>query len=142
MSNTIAAWQVIFARYVADTGSGGLNNASAPLITGMYLELAPESQSYPYVVFSVQDDTEDDTQGSNRSVISYVFNLYTDKELDPGSSAAPVLVRLKSLYHRWKPSLSGYTFETSQRRGGRILQTPDDAWHFTDEYTLGISKDI
>lgn len=141
MSNTDAVWRAVYARYLADTGTGGLKNASAPLITGMFLIRAPESQPYPYIVYDIQDDVEDDTKGSNRSIVFPVFNVYADAELDPGSAAnAAILTRLKFLYHRWLPTLSGFAFETCQRRGGRLLQTPDDAWHFTDEYTVGVSE--
>lgn len=143
--NSLAAWQAVYARYATDTGSGGLNASGTPLITGMFLELAPESQAFPYVVYGVQDEFEDDTQGSNFSVVLPVFNIYVSKDdvtTPLQSQVAAIARRIRLRYHRWIPTLSGYEFTAMQRVGGRMVPTEDEAWHWVEEYTLRVSESV
>ena len=141
--STPIAWQVIYARYLADTAVGsGLNQSISPkvLLRGMYLEQAPDNAEYPYAVLTIQDDAQEDTLGQMRGVIYPVFNVYTSKDSDLAGMKT-IIDRLLYVYHRWTPSLSGYAFEAMQRRGGRMIPTDDDAWHYADEYVIGITTE-
>lgn len=44
----------VIGRLNNDTGSGGLRNVSAPLITGAFWEMAPSDQAEPYIVYGVE----------------------------------------------------------------------------------------
>lgn len=139
--STPALWQAVYARYLADTAAGaGLNQNVSPkaLLRGMYLEQAPDNAEYPYVVFTVQDDAQEDSLGKARSVVYPVFSIYMNKDNNLASMAT-IIARLAYVYHKWIPTLSGYEFETMQRRGGRMIPTDDDSWHFADEYVVGIT---
>lgn len=137
--STPATWQAVYARYLADTGTGGLHHASAPIITAMYLEVAPETAVYPYVVFTVQDDTQSNTLGKSRTEVFVSFNVYTSKDSNLVAMVG-IMNRLRTVYDRWIPSgVTGYEFETFQRRGGRMIPSDIDAWHFADEYVVGVS---
>lgn len=139
--STPALWKVVYARYLADTTvSAGLNQSTSPkvLLRGMYLEQAPDNAEYPYVVFTVQDDAQEDTLGQTRAVVYPVFNIYTNKDGNL-TALATIIDRLAYLFHKWLPSSSGYAFETMQRRGGRMIPTDDDSWHYADEYVVGIT---
>lgn len=141
--STPTLWKVVYARYLADTTIGaGLNQSTNPkvLLRGMYLEQAPDNAEYPYVVLTVQDDAQEDTLGQTRAVVYPVFNIYTSKDANIASMAA-IIARLAYLFHRWTPTLSDYAFEAMQRRGGRMIPTDDDSWHYADEYTIGITTE-
>jgi hypothetical protein len=144
--NTPALWEAVYQRYVTDTGTGGLNQTGSPLITGMFLELAPERQAFPYIVFSVQDEVADDTKGSHFTILLPVFNIYVSKEntVSPLLNSLTVIGRrLTARYHRWQPSVVGsYSFTLCERVGGRLIPTEDEAWHWADEYTVRASVDL
>lgn len=135
-----AVWQAVYARYLADTGSGGLNHASAPIITGLYINQAPERQAAPYVVFNVQNESHDDSLGSSFVRVDCAFNVYVNKETADPASVVPIRDRLKALFNRWTASgVTGYTFTAMQRVGSLEIPTPDQLAHFADEYTVKVS---
>jgi hypothetical protein len=122
------------ALYTADTGVGGLNHASAPLVTGFFIERAPIGQTLPYIVMSVQADTQDDTRSNNASLMEFALNLYTDANEGVGGAlnldTPVILARMRTVFHRSAvTAISGFTFSRLIRVSGRPIPDEDVQIH-------------
>lgn len=71
--NLVLVANGILTRLGSDTGTGGLRNASNPLVTGIFSYMAPEGQAYPYIVFGFTGAANEDT--FERDVIRYQVDI-------------------------------------------------------------------
>jgi hypothetical protein len=135
---TPAVWTAVHALFSADTGSGGLANASSPIVTGMFIERAPVNQATPYIVFGVRSDTEADTKGKDQAVVRVAFNIYTTGTSGPTAQSA-IVARLRTVFHRVQPtSISGFTFSKMQRVNGLMVPDEEEVFHMVEEYELHV----
>lgn len=143
--------QAIQDRAEADTGSGGLYNVSAPLITGWYWEQGPATATYPYVVAMLADDGEADTFGKSGRELTFYFHIYVTRDTTApqtaADSAADIQARIFGSgtpnsptygFHRWQTTLpvgSSMVATTMARTGGTSASDRDTV-HLIETYTL------
>lgn len=120
----------------ADTGSGGLRNASAPLITAAYNTMGPETPTLPYIVFSMVSQVERSSFTAG-GVIEFIvqFDIYADKNVATTNLYA-IAARLKAVLHRVSPttSVSGFTCRQMVRSGGLAPEIDDQVIRLVEEY--------
>lgn len=126
---------------LADTGTGGLFNASAPLLRGWHTMQAPQQNfTLPYaVVFHVSDADEKVFQTTTWATVYLIqISVWTDKAngLIPGGAATS---RIRTVFDRWAPTITGYTPSQFMRQSGNIL-TEDRAYHHIEEYRITLAK--
>jgi hypothetical protein len=122
-----ALLEAVQAMCEADTGEGGLRNASSPLVTGVFIERAGLLQGRPYIVITEQAATQDDTKGTQSALVEMALSVYVDANEGVGD-VRPVTDRLRSVLHRKVPSaITGYRFTALQRVGGRAVPDEDEA---------------
>jgi len=102
----------IGARFLSDTGTGGLFNAASPLITDVRQTFAPAGTLPPYVVFSYQNFTNDDLLGKRGYKATVKVDVFVAELDDSGN-----LVGLSSLDQinervigNWAPSGTAPTY--------------------------------
>lgn len=122
-------WTDVRARLLADTGTGGLFNVSTPLVAGLWLVNAPDSQAMPFLVMSSQALRNDDTFTSRHHVVEFQVSSFIEEEpatgYDPFARGASIAgrvlgdwslqgTRLPSFgLDRWTPALSGSGWSAS-----------------------------
>lgn len=114
----------ILARAQADTASGGLYHASAPIIKGMYNTIAPigdDAVGFPLVVYNLYGVTNENALGTRHFAVDIYFNIWVERD---GTTAAitradAILNRILGDwdeqttgvpsygFDRWQPALSG-----------------------------------
>lgn len=129
----------------ADTGAGGLYNASAPLVTGVFTLVAPEGQLSPYVVIEpISEDEEKVFATANYGVEFLIqFSIYAEKQYSGQSLAIVSLIsdRIRAVYDRQSPSVSGWTSSQLLRLGSSPPpQIVDGAVYQADQYQAYIAK--
>lgn len=114
-------WDAIRDRAVADTGSGGLFNATTPLVSGFYNTFAPTSATHPYCVYVTASATPDN--GFNKDVVRVNFRIQSYVARKPANGADAMQVGSDILnrvygdssaggaptygFARWSPTLAG-----------------------------------
>ncbi len=104
----------------ADTGSGGLRNASSPLITAGYNVEAAQGATYPYLVFfpSTQQELDSYSTGDN-VLIDLDFSIFVAPTAGP-TALATIANRLRTVFHRQTVTAlagSGWTARAMRRTG-------------------------
>lgn len=150
-------FKAINDRAVADTGSGGLFNVSAPLITGWYWEQGPAFAVMPYVVVTLADDGQSDTFGQQGMGIDLYVHIYAPRELSTSAYAgATVAEDIRARIqgdgtpnsptyglHRWQtvlPSGSGMVATTMARTGGTTASDLNTV-HLIESYSVLVSQE-
>jgi hypothetical protein len=110
----------IHTAITADTGSGGLRNASAPLITAGYNVEGAQGATYPYLVYfpSVQQELDCYTSGDN-VLIDFDFAIFVAPTAGP-AALATIANRLRTVFHRQTVTAlagSGWTARALVRTG-------------------------
>ena len=150
-------WKALDDRAVADTGTGGLFNVSAPLITGWYSEQGPAGAVMPYVVVTLADDGEDDGFGYQAQTITVYIHIYAPRELSTTAYsgvavAEDIRARIQGDgtpnsptygFHRWQTSLpsgSGMVATTFKREGGTSASDLNTV-HLIETYSVMLSQE-
>lgn len=122
-----ALLDAVVTRCRSDTGTGGLRNATSPLVTGVFLERAPIGQTRPYIVVTEQASTQDDSKGTRSALVEMALSVYVDANNGIGQVRG-ITDRLRAVLHRQVPTgITGYTFTALQRVGGRAVPDEDEA---------------
>lgn len=125
----------------SDTGSGGLLYSTSPLVSGFFVNMAPQGQAFPYVVCVLVSDTESKVYSTSSRAIEYgvQFSVWTDVAdgLLPGQA---IVNRLRTLYDRVSPTVSGFTASQFLRTGGAPPEPTDEYFHFIEEYQALLSS--
>lgn len=148
--------QALFDRAKADTGSGGLYNASAPAITGWYWEQGPEAAAYPYVVVTLADDGESDTFGKSGRELTFYVHIYVTRDTTAAQTAEDTADNIAARifgngnpnsptygFHRWQttlPSGSGMVATVTARLGGTSANDRDTV-HLIETYQVIVSQE-
>ena len=110
----------IHTAITGDTGSGGLRNASAPLITAGYNSEAAQGATYPYLVFFPSVQLEEDCYTSGDTVsIDFDFSIFVAPTAGTAAAAA-IANRLRTVFHRQTVTAlsgSGWTARALRRTG-------------------------
>ncbi len=136
-----ALWTSVFERMTNDTGVGGLFDPDDALITGAFNSLAPSSQAFPYLVFSVASATPDDT--FERNVIRYQirFTAYTDRKMGMQSSSN-IMTRVYQLFHRHVLTLTSDWKASAMRLLDGAGRTVDDnAYGVVHDYEVYLTEE-
>lgn len=130
----------IVALINADTGSGGLRNASAPLITAIYSNFAPQGAAMPYVVLVQVSDVEEKAFATTSRAIEYGVQFSVWTSYDGGIDTAQAIVdRLRAVCDRTAPTVSGFSSSQLIRRGGTPT-VEDEFFHHIEEYEALLSS--
>lgn len=118
----------IYGVAAADTGAGGLFNASSSArINGWYTDSAPEDARMPYVVATLVSAPEEYVFQTATEMVEVVFQVtaYMDKQYGVSALAA-VTDRVRTLFRRVAISVTGYT-------AGQIFIDAQDFQSDTDQ---------
>ncbi len=88
----------LIARAKADTATGGLYHASAPIVTGVYVGVAPPKAALPYVVISLPDASNMETFTQPNWETTIRFAAYA--KLDAPGEASSALQVLSNVIDR------------------------------------------
>jgi hypothetical protein len=149
-----ALWDAVRDRAVADTGSGGLFNATA-LITGFYNTVASDTGTLPYVIYTTPSATPTNAFTADVVEVQIRMQVYVKKFPDDGSDpmnvGSQILARLYGNwsvngsqptygFHRWLPTLSGsWTADTFQFTG-TIEEHDQHAYCWIQTFKTYLSK--
>lgn len=73
----------------------------------MFQNLAPQGSAFPYIIFTMIDDVNDDTFGEEISVCRVQFSIFT--QIGSSNNTGSIQRALKALYHGAALTLTGYT---------------------------------
>ena len=144
--------QAIRDRLDADTGTGGMNHATAPLVNDYQAEVMTAPRE-PYVLFRCELEDEDDTFDNDAANVTVEFEVVTRRQDDRYAKASSILARLKGDgmtqasrvptygFHRWTPTISGYEATSLRRVAAVTNHTPDEYRHI-EQYTFRVSEDF
>ena len=154
-------WQAILARATGDTGSGGLFNPSAPLITAFYNNFIPQNQSgtitdLPFAVFMLPSAANVDGFRTLMRNITARISIYTERfPTTAGDGLATANLIIERFmgdwtaqtygtgptygYDRWQPSPTGYTASVFAHTNTIEAHT-DSVYCFNLEFKLLLSK--
>lgn len=135
----VSKW--LYDTAVADTGTGGLFNATTPLITGWFTNEASQDQGFPYVVCTLVSEVENDAFATAVEAVEVVFQfgVYSDADRGPTAHAA-VTDRIRTLFRRVAPTISGYTTSQVMLQGSPFHQVTDRALYSVHEARVLLSK--
>lgn len=110
----------IEARITGDTTVGGLyEDDGAVAVNGVWFDTTIGGPTPPYIVVSFPDAAEDDTFPTDAVDITVQFEVVTLNRAGRWSNDSAILGRLKSRFHRWQMTLTGY----NATRMGRVTGT-------------------
>lgn len=125
---------------LADTGSGGLLHSTTPLVTGFYMNFAPQTQEVPYAVCLMASETETKVYATSPRANEYLiqFSVWTDVAVGllPGQA---IVDRIRTLFDRVAPTVSGFTCSQMMRTGGDV-SVDDEYIHHVEQYAVVTSK--
>lgn len=142
MSAVVDLITPIRARIIADTGSGGLFNASAPLLTACYAMQAPQLESVlPYMVIIPVSASEikafAPTTGYAEEYL-FQFDIYTARS-GGVTAGGTVAKRLRVVIDRWAPTVSTWAPSELLREGGQVF-VEEENYHTIEEYRCLLAK--
>lgn len=147
---------VLRNRAVSDTGSGGLFNATTPLITAWNWNAVPEDTAFPYVVQSVAGYVAEDAFALDVEQVRIRFSIWHERESqtdsDPYNTVIQIEARIRGNwssaspgtsptygFHRYTPSFTGET-GTMMGRVQIIDNSDGDYINFIHEFKLWLSS--
>lgn len=149
-------WLAIKARAATDTGAGGLFNASTPLVSGIYPNIGPENQDFPWIVFDLADTRSSLMFKQDMFFKTVQFGVYVPEETesiaDPHQRASDIIQRLYGDYvsatqtpptfgfHRHLLVLSGTWTGMHMQKTGDSIEHEDGVLHFVETYSVGTFK--
>lgn len=150
-------WLALKTRAVADTGSGGLFNATTPLINGFYPGKVPTASTlaFPYVVIGSELKGGPHAFGKDIALGMIDFHLYVsedDSSGDPYQKMSDLEKRLSGDstngstpsfgFHRHPLTISGGSWTATQLVWEGTTDEPveDPVLHYVQRYTLYGSK--
>ena len=104
----------------------GASGASLRALTGdgkLFQSQAPQTTTFPYIVFFMIDDINDDTFGEEISVCRVQFSIFT--KMGVTNNAGSIQRALKVLYHQVALTLSGYAHIATEYQSSRDLGIDD-----------------
>lgn len=139
-------------RLQADTGSGGLLNSSAPLITGVWVSNAPAGNTAPYCVIDVASEKSDNA--FTKDIYSVEFWVHTfvarHGNATPLQTASDIMARIfgdsaagavpSYGLHRHPLSLSGSWTATNAECTGAFAEHDENVYHYYQIFRLTVSK--
>lgn len=146
---------VLRTRAVGDTGSGGLFNATTPLVTAWLWNAVAAEQTFPYVVQTVAAMVSDNAFAKDIAECRVRFGIWhvrkSTSATDPylvasnieariygnWSSAAPATAPTYG-FHRFTPSFSGWT-GTPMEYVTTFDESDGEYVHIIQEYRFWIS---
>lgn len=154
--NRSKLFQALYDRAISDTGTGGLFNASAPLITGWYTEQGKAGAVEPYVVVTLADDGTLDTYAKQGLELTFYVHIYCPRENGNVNYAGldvaeTIRARIQGdgtpnspTYglHRWSttlPSGSGMVASAMIREGGTSASDLNTV-HLIETYTMRVMQ--
>jgi hypothetical protein len=144
--NLAALWLAVRARALGDTGTGGLFNATTPLVTGIYLNSVPPNPdtAYPYIRFDATLP-----QGGHGFRIDLFqpqlrFHIFALEQGGGHSRCSLILERLYARFHRHALTMATGGWTATQAACIDTFLEPDDpgVLHFIQTYRLHISKGV
>lgn len=142
----------LVSRLTGDTGTGGLRNASSPLVAGVWVTTAPSAQVMPYCVIDV---------ASQRAANAFTRDIYETEAwvttfvpragtATPLQTASDILARVYGDssggaaptygYHRLTLSLSGGWTPTAMECTGVFAEHDADTYLYRQIFKLHLSK--
>lgn len=127
--------KAVYDRAIADTGSGGLFNATGDQkINAWFSNEATLNQSLPYAVASnVSTIYSDVFPTANQTIeVNFDVTVYHDKKVSSSDAKhEAACARIVTLFRRWQPTISGYTVSqvlldgkpVEAQPSGEVLQT-------------------
>lgn len=153
--NTAAFADMIRDRLTADTGSGGLFNATPLLASPIYYAAMPTTAAMPYAVFSFVSDVANNCFQKDVREIRFQLSVFMPRVhatiSDPMLRGSQILDRIYGdsangsvpTYglHRWAPTLSGgWTAGGAVQCGPRRDEHIDDTYAWVLEFYLPVSR--
>lgn len=137
--NAALVSDAILARITSDTGTGGLYETGDQLINGVYFDVEDPGATVPYLVVSFPTIDEDDTFPTDAVDMDVTIELVSDRRTSTFSADAEVLGRIKTRFHRWGMTLSGYAATTMQRVTGSTAH--DEVFrHYIESYSVRVEE--
>lgn len=150
--NIAEIYKMLRDRAVADTGSGGLFNASSAFkLSDWYTAVANRSATAPYVVQSIASAVAEDTFWSEVVPIRVRFAVWT--AIEDGLDKPSAIMRriygdatqtgsITHGFHRWVPTLtSSYGWSATAMRYVSTAENHDDDWFcFIPEYEFVLTR--
>lgn len=129
----------IATRITSDTGSGGLSEVGGTAtINGVQFDVPIPGTDVPYLIVTFPECMEHDAFTPDGVIITVEFELVTDRRQSNFSVDSVRLDRLRSLFHRWKPTLAtGYSAEEMGRITG-TTQHDAEQRHYIEQYRIGV----
>lgn len=140
-------------RLDADTGAGGFNNATNPLVNWYGEGFPPSGQREPLLIYTFPPADEDDTFQNDAVVFQVEFTIVTRRERNRLAEESAILSRLKGDgmsqsnrqptygFHRWLPTISGYGPTHMGRVTGFTEHTKTHR-RFVEVYQIRVQEDF
>lgn len=159
MSYLADLWSAIRTRALADTGTGGLFNASSPLVSGIWNNEAPNNTSLaslPLLVYDTLDAANVDAFRTSNYRVQWRVTTYCERAndgiADTAARCAAIQARILGDwtaqtygtgptygFDRWQPSLSPWSATVCQHLRSGTAHTLE-MWQFFEEFEVWVSR--
>lgn len=129
----------IETRITSDTGAGGLYETNDRLINGVFFDLEDAGSTAPYVIVTFPAIAEDDTFPKDAVDMDVQFEVVTDQRVGTFSQDAEILGRLKTRFHRWAMTLTGYN-ATAMRRVTGSTAHDNEFRRYIETYAVRVEE--
>ena len=131
----------IIAAINADTGSGGLMETGAAMLTGVYNTQAPQGAGYPYIILDQVSAPALKAFDADGNTINWQFGVYVSQFNDNATNLDGILERLKVLFDDVTLTLGGsWSASRSQYVQSSNTVIVDDVLYRADEYTVLLTR--
>ncbi len=137
--NAALVSSAIETRITGDTGAGGLYETNDRLINGVYFDIEDAGAAAPYVVVTFPEVAEDDTFPTDAVDMVVQFEVVTDRRSGTFANDAEVLGRLKTRFHRWAMTLTGYS-ATAMRRVTGSTAHDNEFRRYIETYAVRVEE--
>lgn len=103
-------------RITGDTGSGGLYNATTPLVNGVFFDVPFGGAAVPFILIRFIASDEADVFTKDAVDVSVEFEIVIERREGTLAVDSAILDRHRQKFHRWTPTLSGAYTGTDMRR--------------------------
>jgi len=108
VSAYIALSEGIVALLDADTGAGGFNHVSSPIVTGYWNMFAPNEAVFPILVFTPISIVDESGFGNDIQVVRVQFSVFVERRSGLAVSKT-IGDQLRAVIRRVDPTVTGWT---------------------------------
>lgn len=117
---------MVSAKIKGDTGDYGLwASTTGRLINAVGFDVMPPGSQVPYVLASIVAGDEDDTFPDDAVLVDFEFEVTTNKTSETQARESAILNRLRVLFHRATPVVTGCSNTEMFRVTGTTAHTAE-----------------